>query len=135
MEGVNNVAEIPCKLEGNFFACWLTFLSPIHKLTPGVVAVAAELLRHRYILSKSISNDAILDKYLLTNSEVREEIMKTCNISLSNYHVCLGKLKKGKFFIDGRINSKFIPKIVEGSDKYALLLLFNLQDVEKGSLQ
>ena len=130
MSKVNSVINVPCTLSGNFFNCWLTFLNPIHKLTPGVVNIAANLLKHRYILSKSITDDSILDKYLLTNEEIRDQIITDCGISLSNYHVSTGKLKKAGFLIDGRINPKFIPKIPQGSDSFNLMIMFNLKDAE-----
>lgn len=127
MNKVNSAIRVPCKLEGNFFNYWLTFLTPIHKLTPSVINIAAEILKHRYLLSKSISDDTILDNYLLTNEEIRNKIIETCKISLSNYHVGIGKLKKAGFFIDSRINPKFIPKLGNNQDQYNFLLIFDME--------
>lgn len=124
MERPNSLIKIPCKLTENFYNYWLTFLTPIHNLTPSVVSIAAELLKHRYKLSQVISNEEILDNYLLTNEEVRNEIIQTCKISLSNYHVGIGKLKKARFFIDGRINPKFIPRFEPDQKQYRLVLQF-----------
>lgn len=128
MSKVNSAIRVPCKLEGNFFNYWLTFLTPIHKLTPSVINIAAEILKHRYILSKDITNDTILDNYLLSNEEIRNDIITTCGISLSNYHVGIGKLKKAGFFINNKVNPKFIPKLDKDSNQYNFLLIFDLID-------
>lgn len=128
MNKVNSVIRIPCKLSSNFFTYWLTFLKPIHKLTPGVISIAAEILKNRYELSKVISDDNVLDKYLLTNEEVRNKIIKACDISVSNYHVGIGKLKSAGFFIDGKVNPKFIPKLNEESKDYGLMIMFSFND-------
>lgn len=93
--------------------------------------MAAEILRHRYELSKVITDDEILDTYVLTNEDIRNEITEQCGVSMSNYHVAIGKLKKAGFLINGRINPKFIPKIEPGSDRFTFMLLFNFKDIEK----
>lgn len=129
MVHIDKALPIPCELSGNFFYIWLTFFTPLHKLTPSVTKIAAEILRHRYILSKSITDANILDKYLMTNEEIRNDIIKACGISLSNYHVGVGKLRQAKFFIDGNVNPKLIPPIEEGSTSINLLFMFKLQDV------
>lgn len=128
MSKVNSVIRIPCKLTSNFFTYWLTFLKPIHKLTPGVISIAAEILKNRYELSKVISDDVVLDKYLLTNEEIRNKIISACDISVSNYHVGIGKLKAAGFFIDNKVNPKFIPKLSADSTDYNLMLMFQFDE-------
>lgn len=105
---------------------WLTFLTPLHKLTPSIVNLAAEILKHRFRLSQVIKDEDILDNYLLSNEEIRNAIIEKCKLSTSNYHVSIGKLKKAGFFIDGKVNPKFIPKVKVDKDHYSLLLLFKM---------
>lgn len=105
---------------------WLTFLTPLHKLTPSIVNLAAEILKHRFKLSQVIKDEDILDNYLLTNEEIRNAIIEKCKLSTSNYHVSIGKLKKAGFFINGKVNPKFIPKVRLDKDSYSLLLLFKM---------
>lgn len=126
----DSVISIPCTLEGNFMNLWLTFLTPLHKLTPSIINLAAEILKHRFKLSQVIKDEDILDKYLTTNEEIREAIIKKCELSTSNYHVSIGKLKKAGFFINGKVNPKFIPKITVDKDQYTLMLLFKVQKKE-----
>ena len=122
----DSVISIPCSLEGNFMNLWLTFLTPLHKLTPSIVNLAAEILKHRFSLSQVIKDEDILDNYLLSNEEIRNATIEKCKLSTSNYHVSIGKLKKAGFFIDGKVNPKFIPKVKVDKDHYSLLLLFKM---------
>jgi hypothetical protein len=39
----------------------------------------------------------------------------------------MGKLRKNKVIVDGKINPKFIPRLEEDGDNFKLLLLFDLQ--------
>lgn len=126
----DSVIRIPCKGLKGFLKLWLTFLTPLHKLTPTIINLAAEILRQRFELSKSISDDTILDNYLLSNKDITNTVMTNCNLSSSNYHVGITKLRKVGFFKEGKINPKFIPKLNLDNDKYSLLLLFNIDKDE-----
>ena len=121
---VNKVVPVPCNTR-NFYKLWLSFLVPLHKFTPHVVAIAGELLRHRQELSKKILDEKLLSKILL-GQEVREEIMKDCDCTLSTFRVTINKLKKAGFFKDGSINPLFIPAIEEGSNGFNLMLAFKI---------
>ena len=124
----DSVIKLPCSSIGNFIKIWLTFLTPLHKLTPTIINLAAEILRQRFELSKSISDDTILDNYLMTNKEITNSIMTNCNLSSSNYHVGITKLRKAGFFKEGKINPKFIPKITKDSTSYSVMLLFSIPE-------
>lgn len=122
----DSVIKLPCSSVGDFIKIWLTFLTPLHKLTPTIINLAAEILRQRFELSKAINDDTILDNYLMTNKEITNSIMTNCNLSSSNYHVGITKLRKVGFFKEGKINPKFIPKITPDSTSYSLMLLFSI---------
>lgn len=130
---IDKAIQLPCKLSNNFFYLWLSFFTPLHKLTPGVIKVAAEILKHRYILSKSISDVNVLDNYLMSNEDIRKDITNTCGISMSNYHVTLGKLRTAKFFIGKNINPQLIPPIKEDSDTVNLLFIFKILDKDENA--
>lgn len=124
--GIHKVINLPCTKK-EFYRLWLTFLTPLHHLTPKVIEIAAELLRHRQELSKVILDEVMLTKVLLSQ-ETRDEIIKDCDITLSNFHVAIGKLKKAHFFKDGVINPRLIPQIPDDSKDYNLALAFHVKD-------
>lgn len=130
MVKIDKAIQVPCKVATNFFYVWLSFFTPIHKMTPGVLKLAAELLKQHYKLSLVISDNSILYKYLTTNVEVREEVLQNCNISLSNYHVGLSKLKQCGFLTADGINPKYIPPIREGKNNINVLFMFNIEDLD-----
>lgn len=129
----DSVLRVPCKDEGDFIRLWLTFLTPLHKMTPSIITLAAEIIKKRVELSRVISDDVILDKFLFTDENIRKEIISNCGISTSNYHVGLTKLKKAGFFIDGKVNPKFVPKIDMEATKYSMMLLFTIPEKNEGS--
>lgn len=122
---VDSVIKIPTTLD-DFFRYWLEFLKPFHQLTGREIDVATALIRKRYELSKVITDDNILDKVVMSD-DTRKIVREECNLSLPHFQVIMGKLKKNKIIVDGRINPKFIPNITEDHDNFQLLLLFELK--------
>ena len=122
---VSKGIEIPCN-ERTFYRKWLSFLTPLHKFTPQVTTIAAELLRHREELSKVIKDENILSKVLLSQ-DIREQILKDCKVTLSTFRVTVNKLKKAGFLVDGKINSRFIPNVKPNED-FNLLLMFKFKN-------
>lgn len=123
----DKAVRIPCRLSDDFFKYWLLFIQPLHSLTPKIIDVAACLLKNRYLLSKSIIDDNILNKFLM-GSEMREKMVKELNIPSTNYNVALNKLKKAGFLVDGKIEQKFIPIIKPDAKSFNFLLYFDFQD-------
>lgn len=123
---VNNIVRIPTSYETKFFIYWLKFLLPFHELAPREMEVAAAFLKQRYNLSKVIKDETLLDKIAM-NEDSKQKIKEECNISTPHFQVVMGKLRKAKIIIDGKINPKFIPKnIQEGDKSFQLLLYFDL---------
>ena len=58
-----------------------------------------------------------------TKRKVREE----CNITHPHFQVIMGKLRKNKVIVDGKINPRFIPNVNEETGTFQLLLLFELK--------
>lgn len=121
---IDSVIKIPTTLD-EFFRHWLMFLKPFHQLTGRELDVATALLKQRYKLSKVITDNNILDKVAM-GDDTRKIVREECELSLPHFQVILGKLKKNKVIIDGRINPKFIPNISEENGTFQLLLLFKL---------
>lgn len=123
---VNGIISIPTSIEGGFFRYWLEFLTPFHKLTQREKDIATSFIKHRFILSKAITDEALLDKITMSE-ETKRKVMEECNINPSHFQIIIGKLRKAKFIVDNKINPKFIPKnLKEGDSSFQLLLYFDL---------
>lgn len=125
-ERPNNIIRIPTSLSVNFFKLWLMFLKPFHKLTKREIDVAASFVKQRYELSKVIKDSEILDRVTMSE-DTKKKVREECNITLPHFQVILGKLRKNKVIVDGKINPKFIPNINANNDVFQLLLLFELK--------
>lgn len=125
MRKPDSVVMLPGNMD-SFFRRWFEFLEPFHKLTDREMDVATAFVRHRYELSKVITDPEVLDRELMgdyTKRKIREE----CNITLPYFQVIMGKLRKNKVIIDGKLNPRFIPNIKEENDTFNLLLCFKLK--------
>lgn len=120
---INNIVRIPCKLDNKFFRYWFEFLEPFHHLTEREMDVITSLVKHRYELSKVISDSEILDKVTMSD-DTKRKVMQECDITLPYLQVILGRLKKNRVIIDGKINPKYIPNVIEEEGSFKLMLLF-----------
>lgn len=126
MKKPNNIIRIPCSMDKSFFRYWFLFLEPFHKLTDREIDVITSFVKQRYELSKVIKDSTILDKVTMSE-DTKRKVREECNITLPHFQVIMGKLRKNKVIIDGKINPKFIPNIDEESGTFQLLLLFELK--------
>lgn len=122
----NNIVRVPCSLSKGFFRYWFMFLHPFHKLTDREIDVITSFVKQRYNLSKVIKDNDILDKVTMSE-DTKRKVREECNITLPHFQVIMGKLRKNKVIIDGKINPRFIPNIDEDTDTFQLLLLFELK--------
>ena len=122
----NNVIRITTSLKSNFFKYWFQFLEPFHNLTPREIEVIASFTKHRYELSKVITDSNLLDTVLMSE-ETKRKVREDCNITLAHFQVIMGKLRKNKVIIDNKINPKLIPNISEDSKSLKLLVLFPIK--------
>lgn len=129
----NNVVRIPTSLGGNFFKHWFEFLEPFHKLTEREVEVVAAFVKHRYVLSKVIKDDEILDKVVMSE-DVKRQIREECKMSLPHFQVIMGKLRKQKLIIEGKLNKRFIPSLPENPKDFKLMLYFEFKDAPPGDI-
>lgn len=124
---VNNVIRIPCKGKNGFFRIWLQFLAPFHNMANREMDVAAAFLERRYKLSKVISDDDLLDETII-NKEGKRKVRESLDMSIHHFQLIMQKLKQARFLIDGKINTKFIPKnIDEDENGFKLMLYFDFQ--------
>lgn len=126
MKKANNIVRIPTSLNGKFFRYWFKFLQPFHNLTNREIDVITAFVKQRYQLSKVIKDDNILDKVIMSE-DTKKKVREECNITLPHFQVIMGKLRKSKVIIDGKINPRFIPNIDEETGYFQLLLLFELK--------
>lgn len=126
MKKPNNIVRVPCSLSGSFFRYWFKFLESFHKLTDREIDVITSFVKQRYELSKVIKDNEILDKVTMSE-DTKKKVREECNITLPHFQVIMGKLRKNKVIIDGKINPRFIPNIDEETGTFQLLLLFELK--------
>lgn len=125
---INNVVRVPCKLDGKFFKYWFDFLQPLHNLTEREKVVAACLLKKRFELSQSITDETILDKYLMSQ-DIQKQIREECNLKSNHLQVILTKLRKcGVILQDESINLKFVPKIDITKPSFNLMIYYDFND-------
>ena len=123
----NNIVRVPCSLSKGFFRYWFMFLEPFHNLTNREIEVAAAFVKYRYELSKAVKDNSLLDiDQMVMNEDTKKKIREECGISSAHFQVIMGKLRKNKVIVNGRINPKFIPNIGEDENGiFQLLLLFD----------
>lgn len=125
-KGADGVIRIPCKADGNFFKYWFEFLQPFHNLTEREMEVITAFVRTRYKLSKVITDPEVLDQITM-NEDTKRKVREECNISPAHFQVIMGKFRKNRIIIDGKINPKFIPNMDEDTGSFKLMLFFEFQ--------
>lgn len=122
----NNVIALKSGLNVKFFRMWLEFLRPFHKLSEREMDVLASFLLQRFELSKVVTSQEILDK-LVMSEDTRKKVKEDCNLSQTHFQVIMTKLRKSKIIDNGKINTKFIPRVEHNAKGFQLLLAFELQ--------
>lgn len=106
-----------------FFLYWLDFLRPFHKLTSVETKILAAILHERFILSKVVTDDKLLDRIVL-NKDSRKKYIETCNINSNNLSVTISSLKDKGAIKDNRINMRYVPNIKQDCTHYEMVLNF-----------
>lgn len=122
----NNVIRVPCTLD-TLFRYWLAFLTPFHDLTQREMDVATAFLRERYMLSKVILDNDLIDRTLMSE-ESQRKLRQECDLTNQHFQVIKSKLKNKKFFVNDKINKRLIPSIKEDKGYFQLLLLFDYSE-------
>lgn len=121
---VDSIVRIPCKVDGKFFRYWFEFLTLFHNLTEREMDVITSFVKQRYELSKVIKDNEILDKVTMSE-DTKKKVREECDISLPHFQVIMGKLRKNKVIIDGKINPRYIPSVDEENGSFKMMLLFD----------
>lgn len=124
MKAIDSIVRIPTKVDNDFFKYWFMFLRPFHNLTEREMEVITSFVKQRYELSKVIKDNEILDKYIM-DDDTKKKVREECNISLPHFQVIMGKLRKNKVIIDGKINPRYIPSVKEENGSFKMMLLFD----------
>lgn len=120
----NNVVTVPVESEIDFFRWWCVFLRPFVNLTNREVGVVSEFLRQRYELSKVISDPAVLDTMLMSDS-IKQKVIDNCNITQQHFYVVMSNLRKNKVITGDIINPRLIPNVREDDNgRFQLMVLF-----------
>lgn len=111
----------------DFFKRWLIMLRPYHTLTDTQISVAAAFLKARYELSKVITDEALLDENVMSES-TRRKIREECGVTNAHFQVIMGDLRKHEFIVDNKINPRYIPRLGANNPKdFSLMIYFVLE--------
>ena len=124
MKQIDSIVRIPTKIDEGFFKYWFMFLRPFHNLTEREMDVITSFVKQRYELSKVIKDNEILDKVTMSE-DTKKKVREECDISLPHFQVIMGKLRKNKVIIDGKINPRYIPSVDEENSSFKMMLLFD----------
>ena len=126
MNKPNNVVQVNATLNLDFFKKWFIFLKPFHGLTDRETDIIACFAKERYELSKIISDEGYLDKAVM-NEDTKKKVSEECGITLPHFQVIMGKLRKNNIIVDGKLNPRYIPRVIEENGSFKLMLLFDFQ--------
>lgn len=127
----NNVVAVPVSSDIEFFKRWCIFLRPFINLTNREIDIIASFLKQRWELSKNISDPAILDTMVMSES-TKNKVIEECNITQQHFYVVMSNLRKNKVIVDNKINPRLIPNIRK-DDKGCFQLLILFKEIKKSA--
>lgn len=125
----NNISRIRLGRE-EFFKTWLIVLKPFHKLTDRLINVAAMFLEKREELSRTIKDESVINKIIMTR-ETKNEIRDKSNLTKSHFQMVMTKLRRSGFITKNGINMKYIPDIQQSDNSFGLFFHFEFYDTER----
>ena len=126
MNKPNNVVKVPATVGIDLFKKWFVFLKPFHGLTDREIDIIACFAKERFELSKAITEEALLDKVVMSD-DTKRKIREECEVSLPHFQVIMSKLKKSKVIINNRINPHYIPNFRPGDTTFSVLFYYDIQ--------
>ena len=133
----SNIAKVPCALDIGFFYKWLSFLTPLHKLTKSERQVLASFLAKRHELSQIIRDENMLDN-VLNSIDIRKDIREAIGLTTPQFNILISKMRRSGVMDGKKINKHYIPNIQKDTGQYRLTIIFDIDDkykVEKTVLQ
>lgn len=114
----------------NFLRSWLELMKPFHHLAPREMDFAAILLAKRYEISKSVSNQNMIDK-LLFEEEMRNSIMEEAGVTKAHMQVILRKLRESGLLEGKKVARAYIPAWTEGKPFRMVFVFENKDDTQR----
>ena len=111
--------------EYSFFVKWLVFLKPFHQMTDRQISLAAQFLKTRYELSKSISDEKLLEENVMSDT-TKKRVRDAAGVSPAFFQVLMGGLRSHNFIENGTINPRYIPKLALNQKGFTIMLYFDL---------
>lgn len=114
--------------DGDFFRVWVDFLKPVHDLTKREMDVLALYLKERYLLTKKVKDEKMVDEILM-NDDTRKKIREQCGIKPRHINVVLSAFRKKGVIKNNRFFLKLIPSFTkEGA---GLMIYFSFKDEQQ----
>jgi len=88
--------------------------------------ILACILKKRHELSKIITDDAMVDKFLFSR-DVREQVMDENNIKRAAFQQTLSELRKAGIIDDDRLNKKIVPPLDNKNKRFDFMVTFNIE--------
>ena len=133
----SNIAKVHCALDIGFFYKWLSFTTPLHKLTKSERQLLASFLAKRHELSQIIRDENMLDN-VLNSIDIRKEIRDEVGLTVPQFNILVSKLRRSGVMDGKKINKHYIPNIQKDTGQYRLTIIFDINDkykVEKAVLE
>lgn len=133
----SNIAKVHCALDIGFFYKWLSFTTPLHKLTKSERQVLASFLAKRFELAQVIKDENVLDN-VLNSIDMRKDIREAIGLTTPQFNILISKMRRSGVMDGKKINKHYIPNIQKDTGQYRLTIIFDIDDkykVEKDILQ
>jgi len=133
----SNIAKVHCALDIGFFYKWLSFTTPLHKLTKSERQVLASFLTKRFELAQVIRDENVLDN-VLNSIDMRKDIREAIGLTTPQFNILISKMRRSGVMDGKKINKHYIPNIQKDTGQYRLTIIFDIDDkykVEKDILQ
>ena len=126
----SNIAKVHCALDIGFFYKWLSFTTPLHKLTKSERQVLASFLSKRHELSQIIRDENMLDN-VLNSVDIRKEIREAIGLTTPQFNILISKMRRSGVMDGKKINKHYIPNIQKDTGQYRLTIIFDINDKYK----
>jgi len=123
----SNIARLKANLDIDFFYKWLSFLTPLHKLTKTEMKVLASFLNKRFELLSVVSDEHLLNN-LLKSAAIKKEVREAIDMDVGQFNIMVSKLKRSGILKNDIIENHYIPRIEKNAEQYRLILVFDINN-------
>jgi hypothetical protein len=111
-----------------FFLAWLQLTNPRNKLREGEMTVLAALLATRHELSRDITSDMMVDRYLFSSEGRRMVLDRLPGFKPQQLYTALTCLRqKGCILDENRLNKAMVPDYTGTSSSFKLTFMFDIK--------